>query len=169
MSINRFVVAWLALTLLTGVSTAQQEIAFGSWVGITANSAGFGTCQSQNCQTAQLDLNTVQPGNLTITVYGEAGQPFLLAAAPTANSCIAIPGVANSLMLDPPFFILTSGIMPVMPAGITICGSLGPPGRWQLTSFIPAGFCFSGFDFYIQALVMDAGSFSFTGAIHIFC
>jgi hypothetical protein len=108
---------------------------------------------------------------VTVSVFGDAGQPFILAAAPTATQCTTFTGTSNSLMLDNPIVILAQGIMPPFNQPL-ICGgaSTAPPGRFQLSVALPPNFlCAPGLQVVLQALVTFNSGLWFTCSVRAYC
>lgn len=161
----------LGAPLVGSVSAQGPEIAFGPWVGLVVNNIGGPPCLPQDCATYTYNLTTSPVSAVDIDVLGDSGQPFVLAMAPSANLCVTIPGISNSLMLTGPISVLALGTMPAGP-GVTTCsgGSPNPPGRFTLTIPLPPAFvCPPGFEVDLQALVWNSTSFAFTCTVKVIC
>jgi len=157
--------------LLCGGASAQPDIAFGPWVGLSANNVGGAPCSQQDCATYTLSLSTLPSTTINVVVSGDSGQPFVLALSTSATLCAPIPGITNSLMLSGPISVLASGTMPPY-MGPSNCGgpSPHPPGRFTLPIVLPPGFlCPPAFEADLQALVWNNLSFALTCTIKVIC
>lgn len=138
----------LSVVCLASVGEAQ---AFGPglvWEGSSGTFAGgfFPGCTP--------DKVTFMPSEIvTITVSGDIQAPFWLATAPSATSCVSLPGINGGLALDAPISIVATGLL----TEISPCLSC-PPGFRSFTVVIP-GSVPPGTTISLQALSLGGGSF----------
>lgn len=99
-----------------------------------------------------------------VGVWGAAGSPFLLGISNAPQPlCLPLPGIANSLLLDPASASLFAlGVVPVQPPQPAACQA----ARANVPLPIPAGLP-SGLQFRLQAIVTSpsTGQLAFTVAI----
>ena len=100
------------------------------WQG--SSGTAVGTCFGFSCQALVVPVTAGETATLTVT--GDLQMPYVLAVSTGANQCLTVPGIENSLALDPGLVILSMGIL-------TDFNNLGPCGQAmvQFNATIPAG------------------------------
>jgi hypothetical protein len=104
---------------------------------------------------------------LTVRLIGDANQPATLVfgIGPTQPACpfLRIPGIGNSLLIDPPTLVLGPSV-----------AALNGPNRWcgtatagQVTAILSIPAAASGLLISLQGLTFDAGQPAFTRAIEL--
>ncbi len=108
------------------------------------------------------DSFTATPGgSATISIAGDFNAPFGLFLAPSASSCVSIPGIGGTLGLDGPIVQIASGALtefsmnPVLPSGL-----IGLPVT--VPTNLPAGFSFA-----LQAVGFGWSEARLTGVIEV--
>ncbi|MCC6672678.1 MAG: hypothetical protein IT458_16560 [Planctomycetes bacterium] len=91
-------------------------------------------------------LAVVAGETLTLTVNAPRQAVFGIAVAPSASGCIQIPGLANALVLDAPFFTLALGVVSQQ-SPVRACWD----GRQDLSLPLPPTLP-TGFQFATQAV-----------------
>ncbi|MHC4079086.1 MAG: hypothetical protein ACYST0_11680 [Planctomycetota bacterium] len=91
----------LALSLVLA-APAYAQTANPHNIGFIASfdKKSAGACTEFSCAPRHLDINAVAGTNLTLSVFGGNGMPFLIGASTRAGSCIPVPGLVNSFALD---------------------------------------------------------------------
>ncbi|MAG56976.1 MAG: hypothetical protein CMJ83_11835 [Planctomycetes bacterium] len=139
-----------ALTLVVSVTPAQLQpvgVAGFWWNGTTTPTAG--STYSFTCAPIPVSVQVGEP--VVLRVVGEFTYPYLLGMAPSATRCLSLPGVFNSVLLDDPVTIITSGSLDqtspllVWPSGFTELNVILPPS-------VPTGATFS-----LQAAAWSGG------------
>jgi hypothetical protein len=156
---TRFALVIATLTLSAGLGLAQYPPgAVGLWASTSNTNIAGHVCHGFSCTPA--NLNITAGDVVTVGIRGEWQAPYLLATAASATSCVAVPGILNSLVLDLPATIVLSGTL-ANPSPILSC----PDGYTTITATLPPGFPI-GTTIPIQALTYGPGTLlAFTGAI----
>jgi hypothetical protein len=158
MKTTRFL-ALAALAGLAGTASAQYPqgaVGFAITTNLGQTAGSF--CWWFSCTPATISVAAGEV--VTLRISGEHQAPFLLGSAPTATSCVPVPGVFHNLVLDPPIAIMASGTL-ASTSGILAC----PNGYALLSAPVPAGIP-PGTTLALQALTSGAGGVSsLTGAI----
>ena len=156
----RFLLAFLALS---AAATAQYpaDAAGLHWAGASGNTAGT-FCWGFQCAPSS---TSVAPGeSVTLLVRGDLDALFVVGVSATATSCAPIPGIAHSLVLDPPIYVVFAGVLD-QPSPILSC----PPG-FKTIPFVFPSTAIAGSSFGVQAFVLPNSTFlppTFTQAIVI--
>jgi hypothetical protein len=121
------------------------------WVGAAGNTAGP-FCQGFQCAP---DATTVSPGeSATLLVRGDPYAVFVVGLSATATSCIPIPGVSHSLVLDAPIYVAFTGTLDQL-SPILSC----PSGEKTIPISFPTT-AIPGTSLAIQAIVLPISSFA---------
>ena len=138
----------LAVLVLSAPAAAQSpaDAAGLQWAGASGNTAGT-FCWGFQCAPSS---TSVAPGeSVTLLVRGvELNAIFLVGVSATATSCIPIPGIAHSLVLDPPIYVAFSGILD-QPSPILAC-----PDAYKTIPFVFPSTAIPGSSFGVQAFVL---------------
>lgn len=136
----------LAMFLLLAVS-AQAQIVLGEMgfqvAGLQGTAGDF--CRGFTCVPRQLNVTSGE--TLTLTVRAPLGAPFVVAASASATSCLKIPTIGNSLVIDLPLIVLYSGSID-KPSPILACYDGYTTRSLPLPGGLPLG----------AALAMQAGA-----------
>ncbi len=147
--------ALAAFVVITSCAAAQFSGPGLLWSGTSGSGAG-----ELNGFTCTPDFVGIVGGEtVTISVWGDYGAPFWLLGSLSATQCQTIPGVNNSLLVDPVITIAEFGYLTLA----TPCLAC-PPGHAQFVGNVPVGLP-PGIPFAIQALTFAAGAPTFSGAI----
>ncbi len=121
------------------------------WVGAAGNTAGP-FCWGFQCAP---DATTVSPGeSATLLVRGDPNGVFAIALSATATSCISIPGIAHSLVLDAPLYVAFTGALDEF-SPILSC----PGGEKTIPILFPTS-AIPGTSIAIQAVVLPVSGFA---------
>jgi hypothetical protein len=147
------ILSLLALAAIVAPAGAQiggDAVGF-HWTGAAGNTAGP-FCWGFQCAP---DATTVSPGELaTLLVRGEPNAGFVVAVSLSATSCVPIPGVAHSLVLDAPFYVAFAGALDEL-SPILSC----PSGEKTIPIAFPTS-AVPGTSFAIQAIVLPVSGFA---------
>lgn len=124
------------------------------WDGTTSAAGPF--CWGFSCTPLVATVTAGESG--TLMVRAEFGQPYLLAVSRGASRCLTLSGIYNSLVLDDPIFLLTSGSCS-LGSPILSC----PGGQDFLPLTFPVGLP-SGFSVAIQGLTGVPSGLGFPSA-----
>jgi hypothetical protein len=144
----------LLFSLLLSSAASAQLVGPGlSWEGTSGSTAGSVIPSCDN-----FPVNAVVGETVTLTIWGDDNAPFVLLAAATGTQCLPIPNIGNGLILDPPFFPVAAGILPLQEQ----CRAC-PKGKLPLEFVVPP--VPTGVSAAFQALGLGGGALSFTAAI----
>ena len=131
----------LSAVLFAAASTPAQVVMdrFGFLVqGQTGTAGEF--CWVFDCNPRQLAI--VSGETLTLRVNAPHQTLYAIGASSGAHNCVPIPGFANALMLDFPFFVLSFGLVSQM-SPILACWGGVEQVQLQLPSGLPPGVSFA--------------------------
>ncbi|MGH7149645.1 MAG: hypothetical protein ACREIU_03045 [Planctomycetota bacterium] len=121
------------------------------WTGAAGNTAGP-FCWGFQCAP---DATTVSPGeSATLLVRGDPYAVFVVALSATATSCLSIPGIAHSLVLDAPLYVAFTGTLDRL-SPILSC----PSGEKTIPISFPTS-AIPGTTLAIQAIVLPVSGFA---------
>ena len=121
------------------------------WTGAGGNTAGP-FCLGFQCAP---DTTTVSPGeSATLLARGDPYAAFVVGVSLSATSCVSIPGVSHSLVLDAPIYVAFTGTLDQL-SPILSC----PSGEKTISIDFPPNVV-PGTSFGIQAIVLPVSGFA---------
>ncbi|HET6201688.1 MAG TPA: hypothetical protein VFI25_02670 [Planctomycetota bacterium] len=151
----------VAVATCTGSGFAQfpADAVALHWTGAGGNTAGP-FCWGFQCAP---DTTTVSPGEaVALFLRGEPNAAYVVGVSVSATSCLSIPGISHSLVLDLPIIVAFAGTLDQV-SPILSC----PSGTTTIPFTFPSN-APPGASFGIQAIVLSGSPFiplSFTQAI----
>ena len=128
--------ALLAVVVLAIAAPTQIRLGqMGFQVAGLAGTAGD-FCWGFNCTPRPLNVTAGE--TLTVYVRAPRGAPFVIAASVSATSCLAIPTIGNSLVIDLPIFVLFAGSVD-LPSTILACYDGYATRTLPLPNWLPIG------------------------------
>ncbi|MCI0586705.1 MAG: hypothetical protein L0323_07695 [Planctomycetes bacterium] len=146
----RCIVALAAFGAPAAAQSPADAVGF-HWVGAAGNTAGP-FCWGFQCAP---DATTVSPGeSATLLVRGDPYAVFVIGLSATATSCIPIPGISHSLVLDLPIYVAFTGTLDQL-SPILSC----PSGEKTIPIPFPTS-AIPGTSLAIQAIVLPVSGFA---------
>ena len=145
----------LLLCVLSGASFAQI-----AGPGLTAETGAGANVGSFVFDCEPLPVTVSAGETITFDVWGSLNSPFVLLRADSANQCLSLAGFSGALILDPPFTLVTAGVL----SEVSPCLSC-PNAFSSYTVTVPPGF--PPMTVELQAVAQGGGTFGFTSALAI--
>ncbi len=159
---NRIVASTFFLIVLHPLARAQDPapICGLAWMDMTTGTQVGPDCSRFSCTP----FSTVtSAGRRVITfVAGTYVAPYAIMLSGSATQCVTIPGIANSLTLMPPAWVVFTGRLGI-PSRLLSCPTpFSSPYHFTFPTGVPVGSTFA-----IQAVTLGTRARAFSRAIHV--